>query len=67
MFLFGVCIALLLFLLDNVVTANTECVWATGIIECRKNQSRIIGSVVEIYDLDSPETVSWANKIDSPF
>ncbi|CAD5226895.1 unnamed protein product [Bursaphelenchus xylophilus] len=53
----------LLYLLD-FTSASTECLWATGIIECRKNQTRVEGAVVEVFDLDSPEASSIVNPLD---
>lgn len=56
--------AMLLFLIAVVLSlvaaanANTECVWATGRVLCNRNQTKVLGSVVEIYDLDSPPNVS---------
>lgn len=79
MFLYGFLVFLAIV---DVVDGKTECVWATGIIECRKNQTRyvfqsilfssvsiysvfrVLGSVVEIFDLDSPETGLFRNPLD---
>jgi len=46
------------------VLASTECVWATGTIVCNKNQSRVVGSVVSVYDLDSPQDSDIKNPFD---
>jgi len=37
---------------------SSECVWATGRVVCHKNQTRVIGSIVELWDLDSPRNVT---------
>ncbi|KAI6234595.1 hypothetical protein M3Y99_00777700 [Aphelenchoides fujianensis] len=46
------------------IAGQTECLWATGVIQCRKNQSRVIGAIVEVYDLDRPEHGSFFNPLD---
>ncbi|KAI6206984.1 hypothetical protein M3Y94_00977700 [Aphelenchoides besseyi] len=53
-----------LFLILPFCDATTECIWATGVLECRKNQTRVIGSVVQIYDLDSPINSPFKNPLD---
>ncbi|KAI6171534.1 hypothetical protein M3Y97_01027100 [Aphelenchoides bicaudatus] len=63
MLLCGLVFCVLLSVLE-IVSAKTECVWATGILECRKNQTRVLGAIVEIYDLDSPETGPLKNPLD---
>lgn len=37
--------------------ANTECVWATGKVLCKKDQALVKGTVVDLFDLDSPQGV----------
>ncbi|KAE9556242.1 hypothetical protein FO519_000581 [Halicephalobus sp. NKZ332] len=44
--------------------ASTECVWATGRIVCEKNQTLVVNSIVELYDLDSPQNSKIKNPID---
>uniref|UniRef100_A0AC35U501 Transthyretin-like family protein n=1 Tax=Rhabditophanes sp. KR3021 TaxID=114890 RepID=A0AC35U501_9BILA len=48
-------IGIILFLACVVGLAITsqECVWATGKIVCKHNQTRVIGSVVELWDEDA--------------
>ncbi|VDK19725.1 unnamed protein product [Anisakis simplex] len=38
----------------KVVSANTECVWATGRVLCHKNQTLVLGTLVELFDQDGP-------------
>ncbi|KAL3074108.1 hypothetical protein niasHT_033316 [Heterodera trifolii] len=45
--------------------ANTECVWATGLVKCNKNQTKVLGAVVELWDLDSPQNTDFQNPLDS--
>ncbi|KAH7725423.1 Protein TTR-53 [Aphelenchoides avenae] len=45
-------------------SANTECVWATGRVLCNRNQTKVVGAVVELYDLDSPQNSNIKNPID---
>lgn len=40
--------------LSVVVYGNTECVWATGKVICNKNQTLVLGTVVELFDMDGP-------------
>ncbi|VDO36317.1 unnamed protein product [Haemonchus placei] len=37
----------------GVVTANTECIWAVGRLLCNKNQTRVLNTVIEVWDKDS--------------
>uniref|UniRef100_A0A0N4ZHY4 Transthyretin-like family protein n=1 Tax=Parastrongyloides trichosuri TaxID=131310 RepID=A0A0N4ZHY4_PARTI len=37
----------------GICTATQECVWATGKLLCRHNQTLVLGSVVELWDEDS--------------
>lgn len=39
--------------------ANTECVWATGRLTCRRNQTLVLNSIVELFDLDGPSKVRF--------
>ena len=55
---FSTILAILIGNLSILIQANTECVWATGRVVCNKNQSLVVGSVVEVWDLDSPQNVS---------
>lgn len=41
------------------INASTECVWATGRILCNKNQTLVVNSIVELFDLDSPQNVCF--------
>lgn len=43
--------------LSVVVYGNTECVWATGKVICNKNQTLVLGTVVELFDMDGPSKV----------
>lgn len=47
----------LLLIVFPYVNANTECVWATGCLLCKKNQTAVVNSIVELWDLDSPQNV----------
>lgn len=40
------------------IQANTECIWATGLIKCQKDQTKVVNSTIEVYDLDRPQGVS---------
>lgn len=42
-----------------LIYTTTECVWATGIVRCNRNHSKVVGSVVYVYDLDSPRNVCF--------
>ncbi|XGW30276.1 hypothetical protein V3C99_009341 [Haemonchus contortus] len=37
----------------GVVSANTECIWAVGRLLCNKNQTRVLNTVIEVWDKDS--------------
>ncbi|XGW30275.1 hypothetical protein V3C99_009341 [Haemonchus contortus] len=34
----------------GVVSANTECIWAVGRLLCNKNQTRVLNTVIEVWD-----------------
>uniref|UniRef100_A0A183BZE4 Ricin B-type lectin domain-containing protein n=1 Tax=Globodera pallida TaxID=36090 RepID=A0A183BZE4_GLOPA len=52
-------------MVPSPAAANTECVWATGLLKCNKNQSKVLGAVVELWDLDSPQNAQFQNPLDS--
>lgn len=56
--------ATMLFSIIPSSNANTECVWATGRVLCNKNQTKVIGTIVELWDLDSPQNSRITNPVD---
>uniref|UniRef100_A0AC35GL83 Uncharacterized protein n=1 Tax=Panagrolaimus sp. PS1159 TaxID=55785 RepID=A0AC35GL83_9BILA len=50
--------------LFDTAFANTECVWATGKVICRKNQTLVLNTIVELFDLDSPQGMNLKNPLD---
>ena len=47
----------------DIVYSNTECVWATGKVICRKNQTLAETATVELFDLDKLEGVCFEFKV----
>uniref|UniRef100_A0A914RJA3 Uncharacterized protein n=1 Tax=Parascaris equorum TaxID=6256 RepID=A0A914RJA3_PAREQ len=43
--------------LSIVVYGSTECVWATGKVICHKNQTLVLGTDVELFDMDGPSKI----------
>ncbi|VDO36315.1 unnamed protein product [Haemonchus placei] len=54
---------ILLLCIIGVVSANTECIWAIGKLQCRKNQTRVLNTVVEVWDEDIPQ-LNFLNRDD---
>ncbi|VDM48689.1 unnamed protein product [Toxocara canis] len=53
----GAIVGVILLLIASLCVAayaSTECVWATGRVVCHKNQTLVLGTVVELFDLDGP-------------
>ncbi|PIO59213.1 Transthyretin-like family protein, partial [Teladorsagia circumcincta] len=48
----------------GVVTSNTECIWAIGKLVCNKNQTRVLNSVVEVWDKDGPRRIKLLDVLD---
>lgn len=60
---------LLLFVGTTVVlfspptAASTECVWASGLLRCARNQSAVVGALVSLYEFDGIENASFCISI----
>ncbi|KAK6019165.1 hypothetical protein OSTOST_15210 [Ostertagia ostertagi] len=48
----------------GVVTSSTECIWAVGKLVCLKNQTRVLDSVVEVWDKDGPQSIKLIDILD---
>lgn len=53
----NILLTILILYFISFIYSNNECVWVIGYLICKHNQSSVIGSIVNIYDLDGPRNV----------
>ncbi|PIO56742.1 Transthyretin-like family protein [Teladorsagia circumcincta] len=47
----------------GLVASNTECILAVGKLICNRNQTRVVGAVVEIWEKDGPRHIKFLDNL----
>ncbi|PIO63627.1 coatomer gamma subunit appendage domain protein [Teladorsagia circumcincta] len=47
----------------GLVASNTECILAVGKLICNRNQTRVLGAVVEIWEKDGPRHIKFLDNL----